>query len=285
MSFILWLQSFSSPWLDRFFIGVTMLGLEEFYLLAIPLIYWCFNKREGLRLATVFIISVYLNAFLKDWLQTPRPTFTQGVRILFPESGGGYSFPSGHAQGTVTFWGFIAASGKRCWLWLLAALITIMVALSRPYLGLHFPIDVIGGILIGIAVLVVYFQLGPRIPVKLSGLKRALLLMLLSLATVPLYHNETAGKMLGFFAGFITGAALEMEYVRFTEQASPLNQLVKMAFGLALVASMRGGLKLLLPATFWASWLHYAVVGACGTLLVPLLFVRLGLAGNEYHTS
>ncbi len=54
----LWVQSFSSPFLDGLFTVATFLGEEEFYLVFLPLIYWCFSKRTGIRLAYAFFLLV-----------------------------------------------------------------------------------------------------------------------------------------------------------------------------------------------------------------------------------
>ncbi len=281
MDFILWLQSYSTPWLDRFFIAVTLFGMEEFYLLAIPLIYWCYNKSEGMRLATVFLLSMYLNSLLKDTLRAPRPTMAEGARILFAESGPGYSFPSGHAQGTVTFWGFVATNRKRFWFWVLAGMITVLVAVSRPYLGLHFPVDIIAGALIGALVLLLFFRLESRTSLIPGSIRQALLIAVAPLCTLPIYRNDTAGKLLGFFAGFTIGAALERQYVQFREQGALITQATKLLVGLGLVAALRIGLKVILPADFWGSWLRYALLGLSGTCLVPMLFIRLRLANTD----
>jgi len=70
---ILWVQSFSNPFLDTLLTAATLLGEEEFYLIFLPLIYWCFNKRTGIRLAYAFLLSSYLNLFIKDLFGIPRP--------------------------------------------------------------------------------------------------------------------------------------------------------------------------------------------------------------------
>jgi membrane-associated phospholipid phosphatase len=98
-----------------------------------------------------------LNLVLKLAISRPRPTFLPLVHEP------GYSFPSGHAQDSVVFYGAIAY-----WLWrsarnkkpanawfALAAAAALAVGLSRIYLGAHFPSDVLAGYLIGAAWLLV----------------------------------------------------------------------------------------------------------------------------------
>ncbi|MEX2584343.1 MAG: phosphatase PAP2 family protein [Gemmatimonadota bacterium] len=101
-----------------------------------------------------------LNIPLKDWFGRPRPEFFRGeIDLLgrsftFPES---YSFPSGHAlTSTVIFFTLaylVARLEKtptmRKDTFVAAAVVVLLVSLSRIYIGVHFPSDVIAGILVG----------------------------------------------------------------------------------------------------------------------------------------
>ena len=61
---VLWLQQFS-PALDHPFKMLTFLGDETFYLVFMPLIYWCIDRRTGGRLFFLLLLSAYLNAVAK----------------------------------------------------------------------------------------------------------------------------------------------------------------------------------------------------------------------------
>jgi membrane-associated phospholipid phosphatase len=92
-----------------------------------------------------------LDYVLKLSFHRPRPVAFFGVA---PSS---YSFPSGHALGSLCFYGILAAvlsdrmrAGKqKFFVWLAAALLVAMIGLSRIYLGVHYPSDVIAGYLAG----------------------------------------------------------------------------------------------------------------------------------------
>ena len=99
-TFILWVQQFATPALTGFFTAVTSLGSLEFYMLAIPVIYWLIDKRFGFRFTAFFIFSAYLNSGAKHIFTTERPPHT--LRLVTQE---GYSFPSGHAHGFLGFLG------------------------------------------------------------------------------------------------------------------------------------------------------------------------------------
>ncbi|HAH95429.1 MAG TPA: phospholipid phosphatase, partial [Firmicutes bacterium] len=80
---------------------ITMVGSENFYLLALTVIFWCINKRFGFRLGLIVICSDYLNTALKQAFKIARPEgkWPGLVESMHAETGGGYGFPSGHAQG------------------------------------------------------------------------------------------------------------------------------------------------------------------------------------------
>ena len=156
---ILWLQG-GSPLLDLPFIAITNLGSEEFLLVVMAFVFWCVDRRAGARLAALILISAWLNAVAKEIALQPRPfEWDQQVRMIFPATGGG--LPSGHTQGTVVLWGYLALAFRRRWLSILAAILMLLVPLSRLYLGAHFPTDLLGGYLLGALILLAYLRLEP----------------------------------------------------------------------------------------------------------------------------
>lgn len=142
---LLWLQRFHTPWLDKVTHVFSWLGAETFYIIALPILFWSVNKKMGLRLLYVFISSMTVNAWLKDYFEVVRPIGVPGIRSLYVSSAPGYSLPSGHAQGALTFWIGTALWWKRWWLWAAAVVIGLGTGLSRLYLGLHWPLDALVG--------------------------------------------------------------------------------------------------------------------------------------------
>ncbi|MGH7175721.1 MAG: phosphatase PAP2 family protein [Minisyncoccia bacterium] len=89
--------------------------------------------------------------FLKDIVARARPE--AALALYAPPL---YSFPSGHAVMSVVFYGFAAYALARTyprlggWIYLAATLLTLLIGLSRVYLGVHYPSDVIAGWLLGL---------------------------------------------------------------------------------------------------------------------------------------
>ena len=156
IEFILMLQTYQSPFLDSFFYLITQLGGFA-YVLVIPLFIWCIEPRLGLRTLLAMMIAQYIVMLLKDIVQEPRP-FTVDDRIN-SDGEHGLSFPSGHAMGSMVFYGLLILWTDKRWLrWLLVAVI-FLIGLSRNYLGVHYPHDVIAGWILGLAYLYGWLQL------------------------------------------------------------------------------------------------------------------------------
>ena len=154
---VLWFQKFS-PALDTPFKVLTFLGDKEFYLLLMPMVYWCIHRRVGTGLFVLLLVSALLNESIKLLLDQPRP-FNYDPRVikLVHEDSGG--LPSGHTQSAVVVWGYLVYRFKRLHLWMLAGFLVLAIPLSRIYLGAHFPTDLVGGYAIGAVVLFLFLRL------------------------------------------------------------------------------------------------------------------------------
>lgn len=277
-----WIQMFRSPLLDQFFLTINFLGDEEFYLLFFPLIFWCFHKAVGYRLAFLFLFSAWANAFLKNVFAAPRP-YDVDPKLYAPIKTTGYGIPSGHTQGTLVTWGNLATQLKtRLW-WTLAVVIPLFVGIGRMYLGDHFPQDVLAGALIGIVLVAVYAVCEPRVSAWLNA-RASLALQLALAAIVPIalaiVFLGTAAVPLGALFGFGIGLVLEEKYVRFSPRGVWWKQVLKFALGIAIALGLRFALKPLLGDTALMNFARYALIGAWMSLGAPWMFVRARLAGQ-----
>jgi len=273
---ILWLQSFRSPAMDAFWLAVTWLGEEDFFLLAIPILYWCVDATLTVRLGLLYFFSVLVNSAIKDLLRTPRPS-PQQVQVIGQAAG--FAFPSGHAQGNTVFWGFLAAKVKARWFPWLAALLIFLVGVSRLYLGVHWPVDVLGGWGIGLILLGLglwaygrWEKARPSLPLSWQlGLA-----MVVPTALFLLFANPDSARSLGAGMGVLLGYALLVHYLgRFPMRVPLWQQAVKLVIGYGGLLILRFGLKPLLPAELWADYLRYATLGFWAALLAPWVFKKL----------
>jgi undecaprenyl-diphosphatase len=112
--------------------------------------------RAGALVAASFLGSEALDALLKVEFARPRPSL---AHPLMPQAVG-YSFPSGHATGSMAVYGalaylFVTTARQKRATRVLAALgvlaLVLLIGFSRIYLGEHFPSDVIGGWCVALA--------------------------------------------------------------------------------------------------------------------------------------
>jgi membrane-associated phospholipid phosphatase len=147
IQFIQTLQSMS-PTLDSFMKAVSFLGTIDFYLILIPFLYWVISAQLGFRVLLVLLTTDFLGVAFKQLLHQPRPYWVGDVQALAEETS--YGIPSTHASDTIAVWGYLVYKINKAWLWVLTFLVVLVVGISRMYLGVHFPTDVIGGWLLGL---------------------------------------------------------------------------------------------------------------------------------------
>lgn len=136
----------------------TFIGNREFYLLIMPALYWCWDRRLGLKVGAMFLLSTSLVILLKLAFHAPRPYwFDPQVRLL-TEGELSFGMPSAHAQSAVVTWGIVAAHLRQRWAWLAAVFLMVMIGLSRVWLGVHYTVDIIAGWLLGGVILLLFFR-------------------------------------------------------------------------------------------------------------------------------
>lgn len=287
---IRWLQQ-ASPALDGPFRAITALGGASALLLLVSVIHWCVDRRTGARLAILVLVSAWLNAWAKLLFDMPRPTaVSDGVQALVHASGNG--FPSGHTQITVVFWGYLAALGRRSWLYALAASLMLLVPLSRVYLGVHFPVDVAGGYALGAVVLTVFWLTAPRVGELIAhgGARVQAVLVVAaagSMAAVTWpdpYAVGAAGGMLGIGAGL----TVQARWIAFEAAGSLRRRAVRALIGAAVLFGLSAALEWLLAGRIpdaAAALLRYAAIGAWIAAGAPWLFVQTGLTARERRTA
>ncbi len=149
------IESLRHPVLDSIFLAITYLGSPmAFIILGLgALIFLVYNRQvlEGVYLNLCLLVSWEAMHLLKNFFARPRP---EGEHLTIAT---GMSFPSGHAMLSLVFYGFIgylvlknlSSASAQILTGLLFALLILMIGISRVYLNVHFPTDIVAGYLIG----------------------------------------------------------------------------------------------------------------------------------------
>ncbi|HEY8552539.1 MAG TPA: phosphatase PAP2 family protein, partial [Thermaerobacter sp.] len=272
------LQQVATPGLDGVAQLFTYLGSEYFYMLVLPFVYWCLDRRRGHQLAFLFLASMWLNGLLKDLANLPRPSaLFDGVRVLVRETSPG--FPSGHAQGAITLFGYLWLEYRARWWRVSAPVLIALIALSRPYLGVHYLGDTLGGLAIG-AVVVAVFRWGFRRGLGGTWPRRRKLALIVAvpLLLLPLYGESVAYQTLGFLMGFLAGDLYAFAAFPLRTPAPGRVAIARWLLGMTGFAALYALHGALIPNGL-PELPGYALLGLWVTAGAPWWFHRLGLAG------
>lgn len=131
---------------DPYWVAITNLGDEPSYVVLSILLYTLVSPQLGFAALLSLMTSGWVNVLLKNALALPRPP-----RELWKIEVSGYGFPSGHAQTSTAFWFSIALKLRNYYAALLGSVIVLLVAYSRYELRVHYPLDILGGVALGLA--------------------------------------------------------------------------------------------------------------------------------------
>ncbi|WP_422448058.1 phosphatase PAP2 family protein [Thermoanaerobacterium sp. DL9XJH110] len=271
------IQSFHTPLLDGFFILITNLGSEAFYFALIPVIYWSRDKKLGLGLGSALIISMYTNVVLKEITAIPRPIGYPGIRSLYTLSAGGFSFPSGHAQGSATLWSILMRRYNTCRAYVLGTGIIFIVSLSRLYLGLHWPLDVIGGIILGVFTAFIFLRI-EKTKIPSNAALQLVFSVAFPLVLLKIFPHHDVYKYTGMLMGIWLGAIFENKFIDFQpENRNFFKTALKYTAGLTGFLAVYLGLKILLPPLDIFSMLRYFLLGLWLVAGAPFIFKKFEL--------
>jgi membrane-associated phospholipid phosphatase len=272
---IRWLTAHRTPAATVFFLAASGLGSTIGYLVMFPILWWGFSWKLGARLFVALVLSVYLNALLKDWIALERPFLYAHVEnITAPDE---YSFPSGHAQDAALVWGLLALHFRKRWFSYLSAAVVLVIGLSRVYLGVHFPTDVIAGWLIGGLLAWAYSRASMPaaewasrrgLPIQL-----ALALGLPSLLTLA-HETRNTAMALGGLAGALGGLAVARSERLYGDGDPPWSRRAWLILGLVGLPLLYLGLNRLSPGAdssvyYLYLFLRFAAIGLWVSFLVP----------------
>lgn len=271
---LLLLQTAASPGVDRVAVALSWLGNYDTYIYIVCVVLIVGGSETATELAVLTLLGMVSADFLKLVVSSQRPFQVLPIRALYRESAAGSAFPSGHAE--------VAAS---CYLWLadklwprfgLRALtlvaVPVGIGLSRLYLGVHWPIDVLAGWIVG----TLLFLVTVRSRESISGRTQAraglyvsgkLWWIVLAFAAASRQLGIDTLEFLQFALG-LSGAAWIGPRVMRARTGRVF--VLRATVGAAVLAATYAMVDRLGPQSHTGVWI--AVASACAVLLAGLLF-------------
>ena len=277
------LERIRNPFFDVFFSVFTALGEELIIAAIVAVIYVCFSKRAGEQALLTVLTASCVTTGVKSAVRRLRPYAAGDVTrvdidnpfVSTVDLDPDMSFPSGHATCTSGFFATAALRIRRAVPAILCALFVVLVMLSRLYFGVHYPTDVLTGLLIG-AGCAFLWQL-----VYVRWYKARLYVYLaVALCTLPLLFWERTGTESMFEISAMTlataiGLLIEERWIRFEDTKRWLHRLFRLLLTVGIAAVPYLTLHELLPDGDWFSFLTYFAALLAAMTLAPLLFKKL----------
>ncbi|HHW68160.1 MAG: hypothetical protein PWP07_1900 [Epulopiscium sp.] len=269
-----YIQSFRSDFLDHFFELITLTGEETFLVLVFSFIYCCIHKDFGYRLGFFLLSNVIFNSGLKNFFHTARPIGKLGITSLRLETATGYSFPSGHTQVASGFWMMIMNYVHKKWMYILGAFMIALIGLSRLYLGVHWPVDVIGGIVFS-CIWFVFINVSMNYAEKTQkSLIFVLIFMILGFIIV-MVRGVNEIKMFGCLTGLFFGYLIETKYIHFKIQGNLARRIISWLLGIITLILIKYGLKAILPSNNISYFLQYVLICMWIIAGIPFFFINI----------
>lgn len=309
MEILKFIQSLRLPFLDTFFSLVTRLGEEIAFMAVGMIVFWCVDKFSGYYVLCGGFFGTLFNQFLKITFRIPRPwVLDPSFEIVESarQAASGYSFPSGHTQTSVGLFGSLAKLTKAKWLKIIFIVPCVLVPISRMYLGVHTPLDVIVSVAVALIIVFGFYPLfkkaqeSPKVMYIILGVLSAVTAAYLAFVTLYKFPGEVylpenienlnsaqknAFTLLGCLLGLITVYFADCKYIKFETKAVWWAQIIKVIVGLGLVVAakelLRAPLEAIIPHVLTARLVRYYIMVIIGGILWPMTFKFFGKLGQK----
>jgi membrane-associated phospholipid phosphatase len=296
---------------------LSFLGTEDFFLLVMPAMVWCIDASLGLRIGMILLTSASVNSILKVLVGWPRP-FWVSDRVTPYAFESSYGLPSGHAQNSMALWGRMAVGLKRAGWVIGLGILIFLISLSRLYLGVHFPSDVLAGWVVAAILLALFVWLERPVAAWMVRQPLGIQLLvplafaLLMIGAGALAADATAHRIVpdewvarssaafpdepaidpqavdvvssaGALFGLAAGAVFLHRWGKFSASGNLWLRLARFALGVVGILVIYFGLRMILPSGEGflpqsLRFVRYGLVGLWVAYLAPWVFVRLKLA-------
>ena len=167
------------PAFNKLMIWITEFGREVFWPIAIALLFifggWT-GKKTAVVVAISMLVLIPLGVLAKDIVARARPVIPKSDFLIAPDKE--YAYPSGHAlivsAGAAGALFLFRNTSRQLVVSIVLAIEAALVCISRVYVGGHYPLDVVGGILLGVGVSLIFVGIEKRIESVIIPIKNLL---------------------------------------------------------------------------------------------------------------
>ena len=275
------LEQLRTPAVTKALSALTYFGGVYGFMVLSIIVFWCIDKRCGYFMLSLGFLGTVINQFLKIIFRIPRPWVLdpsfEPVESAVADAGG-FSFPSGHTQNVFATFGGIFAWTKKTWLKIVCAVMIVLVAFSRMYLGVHTPLDVGVSVVIGVVLLLALYPLFRDLEAHPNRFYGVLAVLAVLLAAFLLYSylwpfpdwmyaeehvvnlieaRHNASILTGALAALTIAYTLDLRRTRFDTKAIWWAQILKVVIGLVVTLALIEGTKAVLGRSDIVTGLRY----------------------------
>ncbi len=200
-------QLASFPALDILMQAVSFLGNPLFWFLIAAMMLWNDRENESFFLMNIVVFSAATVGVLKALIAWERPA-AFGIRAIAADTYSQYSMPSGHATLAAAVYTDLKKFAARKWK-IIFALLVLLIAFSRIYLGAHFLSDVIAGLALGAVIGICNSKLRSKLEnshLRITKLEEEVAFVAVVLTALAVFAflepPQLVAAVLGFYAGF-----------------------------------------------------------------------------------
>ncbi len=285
-----WFYKIGNTFFDYFFYFISEFGSSIIILLLVTIIYWCINKEKGRHIAFICFFTICINNSLKGLFNAKRPFQYEGKEHLrkladssLSDGASGTSFPSGHSQNSASIYSSLFVNFKHKGVRVFAVCLIILVPISRLYLGVHFPGDVVVGLILGIAATLLLTFLLNKFPKKEFLICLILIIFVFPAIFIPNIAKDFF-KGYGLMIGLLGGSWLEKKYVNFEIAKSLKTNILRYLVGIVIIGGLYGiihvinhleAIEMYNWSLFISNFLTHGLLAFTAIAIVPILFNKI----------
>ena len=244
----------SFPFLKEIFSFFTTIGEPAAVVLLVAVIYWGLDKKLGVRIALYMQVGMVTGFMFKNVFRRIRP-YAANKEIeclkaaesrydIYDMSKQGFSFPSGHATCSSRLLSILYKTTGNKKLLYIGSFVVLMICISRFALGVHYPTDVLGGLLLGILPILLLKKAEDKLE------KKHFYPLLFAYSCLGFFFctSNDYYSILGLMLGFMSGDLFEEKYVGFKNTDNVLRMIIRVLLGGIIFLAVTTVLKKPFPA-------------------------------------